>query len=93
MKITKKRSLATLVTFMFSLSLILTNGAQMVNAETQTLTKEIMSKKSLEKLENNVQAGDKFSGLEQAEFDTENVVLKTEGNPEETIRVIVEVKG
>lgn len=93
MKITKKRSLATVVTFMFSLSLILTNGAQMVNAETQTLTKEIMSKKSLEKLENNVQAGDKFSGLEQAEFDTENVVLKTEGNPEETIRVIVEVKG
>ena len=44
MKITKKRSLATLVTFMFSLSLILTNGAQMVNAETQTLTKEIMVK-------------------------------------------------
>lgn len=93
MKTTKRRSLATIVTFMFSLSLILSNGAQKANAETQTLTKDEMKLKALEQIENKVNSGDKFSGLEQAEFDTENVVLKTEGNPEETIRVIVEVSG
>ena len=40
MKLTTKKSLATIMTFMFSLSAILTNGAQKVNAETKILTKE-----------------------------------------------------
>lgn len=93
MKHTTKKSLATIVTFMFSLSLLLTNVAKEVNAQTKILTKDELRLKSLEEIENSVKVGDKFSGLEQAEFDTENVVLKTEGNPEETVRVIVEVSG
>ena len=93
MKLTTKKSLATIMTFMFSLSAILTNGAQKVNAETKILTKEDLRVKALEQIDGNIKVGDKFSGLEQVEIDNENVVLKTEGSEEETIRVIVEVRG
>ena len=93
MKFTTKKSLAIIVTFMFSLSLVLTNGAKGVSAETKVLTDDELRLKSLDQIRGKVKVGDKFSGLEQAEFNTENVVLKTDGSPEETIRVIVEVEG
>lgn len=83
---------ALLIATVFSASLALSNG-NVANAEVKQITKEELKLVAIKEKAKQIESTDKFSGIETAKKDTENVEVKTEGDPNEEIRVIVELEG
>ena len=83
---------ALLIATVFSASLALSNG-NVANAEVKQITKEELKLAAIKEKAKQIESTDKFSGIETAKKDTENVEVKTEGDPNEEIRVIVELEG
>lgn len=89
----KKRNLKVMsivMTAIMSITLLASNKGTEVKA--YTLEKSKSARKALlENLESKISNGDKFSKVEGLEVDNENSTLDELGNPEERVRVIVEL--
>ena len=89
MKKVKKKVIAIAVTTMF-----VVNCSSLVVSAKETGEKEnFLRTELLQNLKSEINEGDKFSNIKQLkEEDIENLSLKESGNPEERVRVIVELK-
>ncbi|MBU3133388.1 S8 family serine peptidase [Clostridium gasigenes] len=89
MKKVKKKVIAIAVTTMFVF-----NCSSLVVSAKETGEKEnFLRTELLQNLKSEINEGDKFSNIKQLkEEDIENLSLKESGNPEERVRVIVELK-
>ena len=89
----KKRNfkfMSIVMTAIMSITLLASNKG--TEAKAYTLEKSKNARKTLlENLESKILNGDKFSNVEVLEVDNENSTLHELGNPEERVRVIVEL--
>lgn len=89
----KKRNfkfMSIVMTAIMSITLLASNKG--TEAKAYTLEKSKNARKTLlENLESKISNGDKFSNVEGLEVDNENSTLDELGNPEERVRVIVEL--
>ena len=88
---TKKRFLSIIILIFMFFSLLIGIKPSVAFAE-DVISDDIIREALLEKLNQQINSEDSFSGVEKLEVDNENSEISDEGNPEEKIRVIVELE-
>ena len=91
MQKSKKRVVSSTILSVMILSLLLGTKPSVALAE-ENITEEVMKEALIQKLNHNINPSDSFSNIKKLENDNENSSLRDEGNPEEKIRVIVELE-
>ena len=82
--------MSIVMTAIMSITLLTSNGGTEVKAYTLSESKNL-KKYLLESLKSEIINGDKFSNIEGLQKDNENSTLEELSNPEEKVRVIVEL--
>lgn len=88
---TKKRFISIIILIFMFFSLLMGIKPSVTFAE-DVINDDIIKEALLEKLNQQISSEDSFSGVEKLEVDNENSEISDEGNPEEKIRVIVELE-
>lgn len=88
---TKKRFVSIIILIFMFFSLLIGIKPSVAFAEDATID-DIIKETLLQKLNQQINSDDSFSGIEKLEADNENLEISDEGNPEEKIRVIVELE-
>lgn len=88
---TKKRFVSIIILIFMSFSLIVGNKPSVAFAK-NAINDDIIKESLLEKLNPKISSDDSFSGVTKLEVDNENSKINDEGNPEEKIRVIIELE-
>lgn len=88
---TKKRFISIIILISMGLSLVIGNKPSIAFAENY-ISDDIIKEALLEKLNQKISSNDSFAGVNKLERDNENSEVNDEGNPEEKVRVIVELE-
>lgn len=83
--------MSMIMTTIMSITLLASIQGNEVKADTLKNLKNA-KKVLLENLESEISSNDKFSGVDELEKDNENLKLEELGNPEEKVRIIVELR-
>ncbi|MDV4151074.1 S8 family serine peptidase [Clostridium sp. AL.422] len=91
MKKSKKSFVSIIISILMFLSLFMGTSQSVVRAE-ENINEEILKEALLQKINRRIDQSDSFANVEKLERDNENSSISDEGNPEEKIRVIVELQ-
>lgn len=87
----KKRFISIIILIFMFFSLLMGIKPSVTFAE-DVINDDIIKEALLEKLNQQISSEDSFSGVKKLEVDNENSEISDEGNPEEKIRIIVELE-
>ncbi|MGL5084798.1 MAG: S8 family serine peptidase, partial [Clostridium sp.] len=91
MKRAKIKAIAVMVVGVMSFSFFVDGIGTRTFALANTNLSDSMKKELLKEVKSKINDGDKFAGVDYSKVEGENLPLKSKGNPEETVRIIVQL--